>query len=120
MKELDKKIISLRNALFNSWSIETSSKWIEQNPAKGQCSVTALVVNNLLYGQIIKTKVEESWHYYNYIHGKRYDFTESQFGTSIQYDDLLSSRSEAFLDTNETQYRTLKDSVLKKINFDNQ
>ncbi len=83
MKELDKKIISLRNALFNSWSIETSSKWTEQNPAKGQCSVTALIVNDLLYGQIIKTKVEESWHYYNYIYGKRYDFTDSQFETSI-------------------------------------
>lgn len=115
MKELDEKIITLSKVLFKAWSIKTSSKWIKQNPAKGQCGVTALVVNDLLEGQIFKTKVDGSWHYYNCIHGKRHDFTHSQFETSIQYDDLLSSRSEAFLDTNETQYRTLKDSVLKNL-----
>lgn len=115
MQELDEKIIAIKKALSTSWSCDTSSKWTKQNPARGQCGVTALVVNDILKGQIIKTKVGESWHYYNIIHGKRHDFTDSQFETAIQYDDLLSSRSQAFLDTNETQYRILKDSVLENL-----
>lgn len=35
------------NILFKCWSINSSSKWTQDNPANGQCGVTALVVNDL-------------------------------------------------------------------------
>ncbi|WP_413789230.1 hypothetical protein [Bacillus yunxiaonensis] len=101
----------MRDILFQSWSIETSSKWISDNPAKGQCGVTALVIHDLFEGEIMKTKVPEGWHFYNRINGKRYDFTASQFLEEITYMDIPSNRKEAFADTNEKQYDTLKQKV---------
>lgn len=101
----------LLNALKNSWSLKSSSKWSLDNPAKGQCGVTSLVVQDTLGGEIQKTKVNEGWHYYNVIDHTRNDFTESQFSESIKYEDIPSNREEAFMDTNLNQYNYLKNSV---------
>jgi hypothetical protein len=46
---MEKKMIKvgeLKKVLFESWSLESSSKWSKDNPAKGQCGVTALVVHD--------------------------------------------------------------------------
>ncbi|MFD2445533.1 hypothetical protein ACFSO7_16360 [Bacillus sp. CGMCC 1.16607] len=103
-------------ALFKSWSLESSSKWSKDNPAKGQCGVTTLVVNDILGGEIKKTKLPDGWHFYNIINKKRYDFTASQFRENILYMDIPSNREEAYKDTNEKQYNYLKEKVL--INLD--
>ncbi|PZN12624.1 MAG: hypothetical protein DIU69_02970 [Bacillota bacterium] len=42
------------------WSKDTSSKYTPENPARGQCGVTALVANDLLGGEILKTPVPTS------------------------------------------------------------
>ncbi|EOP56121.1 hypothetical protein IKQ_01338 [Bacillus cereus VDM053] len=107
-------------ALIKSWSIETSSKWTSENPAKGQCGVTALVVQDLYGGEIKKTKVGEVWHFYNLIDGKVIDFTETQFNEKLNYMDEKSNREEAFADTNEKQYSILKEKTTKelKLSFD--
>ncbi|PDY80875.1 YunG family protein [Bacillus cereus] len=106
--------------LTKSWSIETSSKWTSENPAKGQCCVTALVVQDLYEGEIKKTKVGEVWHFYNLIDGKMFDFTETQFNGKLNYMDEKSNREEAFTDTNEKQYSILKEKITKelKLSFD--
>ncbi|WP_397538340.1 hypothetical protein [Rummeliibacillus pycnus] len=115
MNELNSQNIEcLKSALASSWSLASSSKWCSDNPAKGQCGVTALVVNDLLGGQILKTKLPEGWHFYNMIEHKRYDFTVSQFSESILYEDIASNRREALMDCNENQYMYLKEKVLKK------
>ena len=54
-----KKTKQLYEALIKSWSIETSSKWTSENPAKGQCGVTALIIQELCGGEIKKTKIGE-------------------------------------------------------------
>jgi len=105
----------MQEALLSSWSINTSSKWTKDNPAKGQCGVTALVVNDVLGGQIRKTLLSEGWHFYNEINGECYDFTASQFNEDIGYMDIQSSREEAFLDTNQKQYDVLKQSVINNL-----
>lgn len=109
-------IEQIMNALLHSWSIESSSKWTIDNPAKGQCGVTALVVHDLLQGEIRKTETAGGWHFYNMIDGKRYDLTASQFSEEIVYKDIPSNREEAFADTNERQYNYLKQSVLYVLN----
>ncbi|QTC41636.1 hypothetical protein I7V34_21800 [Bacillus sp. V3] len=101
----------LKKAMAESWSVKSSSKWSRENPAKGQCGVTALVVNDLLGGEIKKTKLTEGWHFYNFISGKRYDFTASQFSENITYADVPSNREEAFSDTNAEQYCCLRQKV---------
>ncbi|HDR7353177.1 hypothetical protein ABEX67_06495 [Bacillus wiedmannii] len=107
-------------ALIKSWSIETSSKWTSENPAKGQCGVTALVVQDIYGGEIKKTKVREVWHFYNFIDGQRFNFTEAQFNENLNYMDVESNREEAFADTNEKQYSILKKKIMKefKLSFD--
>lgn len=104
-------IMKLQEAFLKSWSINSSSKWTNANPAKGQCGVTTLVVNDLLGGQIRKTLLDDGWHFYNEINGVSYDFTASQFKEDINYMDIPSNREEAFLDTNLKQYDFLMRSV---------
>lgn len=112
---MEKKISILKDIFPKAWSLQSSTKWSIHNPAKGQCGVTSLVVNDLFGGLIMKTKLEEGWHFYNYINGKRYDFTESQFTTPIEYMDLCSTREEAFADTNIHQYHYLRNKVFQML-----
>lgn len=111
MNDLEEKILEVKNICMRVWSIESSSKWTPQNPAKGQCGVTALVVHDIFGGEIMKTNTIGGWHFYNKIFGQRYDLTDSQFSEPIQYKDIDSNRDEAFLDTNESQYHYLYQSV---------
>ncbi|MBE5105154.1 hypothetical protein IGI01_07580 [Bacillus thuringiensis] len=90
-------------ALIKSWSIKPSSKWTIENPAKGQCSVTALIVQELCGGEIKKTKVGEVWHFYKHIDEQRHDFTKTQFNEELNYIDVESNREEAFADTNKVK-----------------
>ena len=96
--------------LSKCWSPESSSLYTEENPAKGQCSVTALVIQDCYNGQLLKTRVGESWHFYNYINKMRYDLTAEQFDSPIEYLDLAATREEAFADTNASQYNYLSNA----------
>lgn len=104
----------LRENLRSAWSTETSSKWRLDNPACGQCSVTALVVQDLVGGDILKTSVEGQWHFYNCVDGQRLDLTDTQFSQRIEYQDLPSNRSEAFKDTLARQYEILKRRLMSQ------
>ncbi|AOC92333.1 hypothetical protein QRX25_15620 [Bacillus sp. L381] len=103
------------NILTASWSRKTSTKWTEECPAKGQCGVTALVIQDVCGGDILKTKTGSSWHFYNRIDGEIYDFTSGQFSEPIVYQHIPSSRSEAFSDTNENQYGYLTRAFRKNM-----
>jgi len=111
----ENRIKKIEDSLLRCWSLETGSKWTAENPSRGQCSVTALVINDLFGGRLLKTTVDEQWHYYNWIQGQRFDFTMKQFGFEFDYQDLESSRDEAFSDTNEVQYQHLKSSMEKEL-----
>jgi hypothetical protein len=76
-----------------AWDKETSywpDKWTSDNPALGQCAVTALVVHDHYGGSIKRCMVkfknsageeEEVEHYYNMLpENKREDSTLEQFG----------------------------------------
>lgn len=99
------------NILSDCWSINSSSKWTQDNPAKGQCGVTALVVNDFFGGEILKTVTTEGWHFYNKIENSRFDLTKSQFFKEPIYLDIASSREDAFVETNLEQYTYLKNRV---------
>ena len=82
-------------ALRNSWSLATARQWTAENPAAGQCNVTALLVHELFGGELLKTRLPGGDHFYNRIGGQRYDFTDTQFSHPIAYSDILTTRSEA-------------------------
>lgn len=107
--------LRLYDVLQTAWSIETSSQWRSDNPARGQCAVTALVVQDLIGGDILKTEVNGTWHFYNFIHGRRWDLTISQFEKPIGYEDIRVDRSEALADTSTEQYRLLLACALSSL-----
>ncbi len=98
----------LLEILSDCWSIETSSQWLPDNPARGQCNVTALVVHDLCGGDILKTEAPGGWHFYNRVEGSRYDLTASQFASLIDYADIESTRAEALAGTTAQRYAALK------------
>ena len=98
--------------LAASWSAETATTWTAENPARGQCSVSALVVQDVLGGHLLKTRIDGAWHFYNRVSGRRIDVAVSQFSAPICYDDVPTSREDAFADTSDAQYRLLRARVL--------
>ncbi|AQX54789.1 hypothetical protein BC359_11055 [Priestia flexa] len=118
MNELNIDIASLFSVFTRAWSLHSSSKWTKENPAKGQCGVTSLVIHDLFGGDIVKTPAAEGWHFYNRINDEYYDLTASQFYKPITYQHIPSSRSEAFQDTNPQQYTYLKQQVEKIFHID--
>lgn len=97
------------------WDASTSynpSSWSKDNPALGQCAVTALVVNDLEGGQIISGTVNGFEHYWNLLpSGKEKDLTREQFRDiaevtitgMVTRDYLLETDSTA-----NTRYQRLK------------
>ncbi|MGN8231021.1 YunG family protein [Paenibacillus polymyxa] len=110
------RFLELEKALFQAWSLESSSKWTANNPAAGQCGVTALVVQDRLGGDILRTWLDSGWHYYNRIGEDIIDFTRSQFSILPQYQDVYSNREEAFSDTNPEQYAALNRRLKEFLN----
>ncbi|WP_226000714.1 hypothetical protein [Paenibacillus sp. BJ-4] len=110
------RFLELEEALFQAWSLESSSKWTADNPAAGQCGVTALVVQDRVGGDILKTWLDSGWHYYNQIDEDILDFTRSQFSSLPQYQHVHSNREEAFSDTNAEQYAALSRRLREFLN----
>ena len=102
---------TVQAGLRRAWTRASSTRWTPANPALGQCSATALVVQAAHGGELLKTRVafegDEAWHFYNRISGARFDFTAEQFATPIRYDDLPASEAETLADTSPAQVAAL-------------
>jgi hypothetical protein len=108
---LDQAVIAIRE----SWSLRTSGNWLPDNPARGQCNVTAMLVHELFGGEILKTPLPEGDHYYNRLDGKRVDLTDSQFDRPIAYADLPSDRTEALMGTTAQKYEALRSDFQRRM-----
>lgn len=74
---------SLRQALRAAWASDTTAdpdRWNSSNPAWGQCAVTALVVQDILGGQLLRCQGPSGSHYWNRLpDGTELDLTRDQF-----------------------------------------
>lgn len=72
-------------ALHHAWSAETSyadTDWPSDNPARGQCVVSALVVQDYFGGELVRFAVSGDFnemHYANELEGVLLDTTRSQY-----------------------------------------
>jgi hypothetical protein len=77
-------IDELADQLAQAWTKSTSAdpeRWSRQNPALGQCAVTALVVQDLFGGDLLRAQVRGVSHYWNRLpSGQEVDLTRQQFG----------------------------------------
>jgi len=98
--------------LHHAWSAASSSRWRPEAPALGQCSVTALLLQDRFGGEILQTPTPWGPHFYNRIEGRRVDLTAAQFaamGAAVPpYLDRPASRAEALADTSPAQYAALR------------
>ena len=105
---------AVQRAFFESWSLSTASQWTADNPAAGQCNVTALLIHELFGGDLLKTPLPAGDHFYNRIEGRRYDFTATQFDQPIAYADLPTSQAEAEQGATSDQLAELRAAFLKQ------
>jgi hypothetical protein len=81
MKPTDRS--TLFRTIRQAWSRSTSADpagWTASNPAWGQCAVTALVVQDALGGELVRTIVDYRSHYFNLLEdGDEIDLTREQF-----------------------------------------
>jgi hypothetical protein len=105
---------SLFAAIRHAWAADTSidSEWSVTCPARGQCAVTALVIQDYLGGQLIRAEVEGVSHYWNRVKGGEVDLTRDQFTQFVPTAVAIRSRRYvlAFPDTIR-RYKTLKERV---------
>ncbi len=102
-----------------AWSRGTSAlpeEWSPANPARGQCAVTALVLQDAIGGKLVRAKVNGEPHYWNLLDdGTELDLTLRQFGKDPVVEPPVEERDReyvlSFPDT-MTRYFTL----LQRIN----
>ncbi|MCY0955311.1 YunG family protein [Streptomyces sp. H27-S2] len=84
-------LTDIERAVRSSWGADTCPPedrlhWSLDNPARDQCGVTAMVLNDLLGGELIRGKVQvngefRDYHWWNRIGlGIEIDLTREQFG----------------------------------------
>ncbi len=113
---------ALRAILRQAWSLETARQWSEENPANGQCNVTAAVIHDIFGGEVRRTQVAGIWHYYNWFDGQRMDLSDSQFtdpgarfAVPDPYADLPSTRDAAMEGIAQREYDVLRVAVLARL-----
>jgi hypothetical protein len=119
------------SAIENSWSVYTAfdrDQWSPDNPARGQCVVSALIIQDLFGGRLQKTQVTFNGHieshYRNVLpDGTIIDTTRSQYpasqeikATEITLGDYTNLRQKLFAEANtESRYKLLRTTVLMKL-----
>lgn len=83
MRTVEATRAELERALHATWQRNTSSDpdhWKPENPAFGQCAVSALVIQSFLGGDLLRTVVGDVSHYWNLLpSGEEVDLTRHQF-----------------------------------------
>jgi len=76
----------LADAFERRWSADTAwiDDWDPENPARGQCGTTSLVVHDRFGGKLVRGLVDEhaptpTLHYWNVINSLRVDLSWQQF-----------------------------------------
>lgn len=108
-KELQRTL----QVLTEAWDSSTAAgdHWSPHNPAQGQCAVSALLVQDLYGGELLRTVNEGESHYWNRLpDGTEIDLTRSQF-TKWEPEEILVRERSYLLGSESTvaRYGQLKD-----------
>lgn len=113
----DQDLESLVARLECAWSRQTSAdpeRWVPDNPAWGQCAVTALVVQDEVGGDLLRTTVDGGSHYWNRLpDGSEVDLTREQFPKGAKYGQAVIKDREYVLSFPDTarRYQLLRRQV---------
>lgn len=122
-------LAAIENALRTSWAAATCSPddlaradWTSANPAWGHCDITALVVNDILGGDLVVGEVrlggeQHGYHWWNRLpSGMEIDLTRDQFrqGQTITAGRIVP-RPAGRLPRRWEEYQLLRDRVMDKL-----
>jgi hypothetical protein len=115
----------IERAVRGAWGIEVCEdpadvpRWSPGNPARGQCGPTALVLNDLLGGDLCVAEVHrpdgtrQGFHWWNRLAGVDIDLTREQFGVDeVVQEPRVLTRPPGPLRRGESHYLLLRARVL--------
>lgn len=109
-----------RKAIAQSWCQDTAyhkdaPNWTPNNPALGQCAVTALLFNEF-FGGAIYSGVSDGgiMHFWNKKYGFKIDLTKQQFSDKIKFSNITQWDRKDLLQTGDVaaRYELLRKRVL--------
>ena len=127
--ELHQKLDKLFTACLNAWDElttlsvcrEDASFDLAVDPSYGQCAVTAMLVRELVGGDVYRIRTESGMtHYFNLIEGTLVDFTIDQFRlynlhVSYKNAEFMPENFEKLNQNTQYRYQRLKNKVLKHL-----
>jgi hypothetical protein len=108
----------LAKAIAESWCRETSDdplRWSCDNPARGQCAVTALIVQDFFGGDLLCAHINLTPHYWNLLPNRyELDLTKGQFKEVAISGAPIESTRQLVLSSSTTRrnYKRLRKLVL--------
>ncbi|MEF2528822.1 MULTISPECIES: YunG family protein [Streptomyces] len=121
-------LADIERAVRDSWSAETCtpeyrSRWTGENPARDQCGVTALVLNDLLGGELVRGEVHVDgelvdYHWWNRLGaGVEIDLTREQFrpGEAVVGGTVIPRPPRAQPYRLREEYELLRTRVLERL-----
>ncbi|WP_030972617.1 YunG family protein [Streptomyces sp. NRRL S-1824] len=119
-------LADIEAAVRASWGADTATPdhrphWTADNPARDQCGVTAMVLNDLLGGELVRGEVRvhgerTDFHWWNRLGmGVEIDLTREQFGPEeIVSGGTVIPRPAEIVRLRE-EYELLRDRVLERL-----
>ncbi len=112
--------------LSEIWCRETCAprmrdEWSFQNKTKGQCSVTAFLMQDIFGGKVYGIPLGDgNFHCFNVTGDAVFDLTSEQFGKALDYSECTEQKREIHFAKEEKKqrYEYLKSEFLKKIAVD--
>ena len=114
----------ISKALQKSWSkdsatfADTSKQWDKTNPPRGQCLVTAVLINDLFGGKLAYDR--KNHHFWNELPDKiQQDFTRSQFKNAVKLTlTKYKIKDEVLNDEHAKKHKTAEKYKLFKQKFE--
>ncbi|MBN2861670.1 MAG: hypothetical protein JXN62_00820 [Bacteroidales bacterium] len=95
MNRLTRKIVE--KALNNVWSLDGLTRSFRHKISENQSSITSRLIYDSFGGEILKTRLDTGWHFYNRIDGVRLDFAIPEIEKSshgVSFEDIPSNPDE--------------------------
>lgn len=113
-------------AVRSSWGADTCTpefraRWTPENPARDQCGVTAMVVNDLLGGELLRGEVlvdgqRTDYHWWNRLGlGVEIDLTREQFGPEETVTAVTAIARPPRIERLREEYELLRTRVMTRL-----
>lgn len=84
----------------DSYKMKPSAK------ARIQDRLISLLIHDIFGGEILKTRKNKYWHFYNRIDGERVDFTKAEKSPDKNFEDIPATPDETYAYIDQVDYNT--------------